>query len=469
MAGGSQEDTTAIPGVGPFAAAGLAIPDAPGVLREKAYVDEGSLGPVLESLRVALPDTHGLMMLSTCDRIEVFAVAPPAGFKAVVSAFLADRAGVSESVVAPFVHEARGIPALRRLMRIASALESAVVGEPHVLGQVREAHRTAQSAGVSTLALETVLQVVFQAAKRVRNETRLGQHPVSLAQVGTEIARSIHGDLRQRSALLIGVGDMGEVLCERFMLAGLGQLTVAHPVERRAVGLARRLIANHAHWADTIQTVGADAFDGGVLRADILAQADILVASVGTGVMQISHGAAKEALRRRRREPQFLIDAAIPSEIDPDVDRLTEAFLYGLADLERLAREGLRSREQWTSAADGIIQEEIEGFLAAQHANEAGPALGDLRAHLEAIRTSVLEDLGQHSDPSIHAEIAKATRLLINRILHRPAVRLRALAASERRGELATLQTALDRAFAAEDDTVGSNTPPDEGHGKRET
>ena len=294
---------------------------------------------------------------------------------------------------------------------------------------MRAALHLSQESELGGPRLERMLNLGFQTAKRVRTETKIGEHPVSMAAVALEVARSVHGDLANTKALLIGVGDMGELLGQRLLLAGLQHLTIMHPVARRAESLTRRMLTEYPR------------FDGRVSGAELSQY------GVGAGQTTVHRDNAKQAIRKRRRQPVFYIDVAVPAEIDADVEKISEAFVYGLADLERLALDGKRSRAEWIEQAHAIVAEEVTGFLSSQSANDAGPALENLRNQMEAIRTTVLDDLSAGTAPEAHAIAARATRLLMNRLLHRPAARLRALSESGQREQLKAISAVLETSF----------------------
>ncbi|MEM7653798.1 MAG: hypothetical protein AAF220_11550, partial [Pseudomonadota bacterium] len=216
---------------------------------------------------------------------------------------------------------------------------------------------------------------------------------------------------------------------------------IMHPVARRAESLTRRMLTEYPRFDGRVS--GAELSQYGVEHAS----ADIVIAALGAGQTTVHRDNAKQAIRKRRRQPVFYIDVAVPAEIDADVEKISEAFVYGLADLERLALDGKRSRAEWIEQAHAIVAEEVTGFLSSQSANDAGPALENLRNQMEAIRTTVLDDLSAGTAPEAHAIAARATRLLMNRLLHRPAARLRALSESGQREQLKAISAVLETAF----------------------
>lgn len=331
-----------------------------------------------------------------------------------------------------------GEQALEHIFAVAASLESLVIGEPQVLGQVKASHRIAVDADMMGAELDRIMQAAFAAAKRVRSETMIGQSAVSIAAAAVQVARDVHGDLDTAAALIIGGGEMGDLVAAKLMDAGLTRLTVADTVSRRAEAMARRFSCHVVPFAPL---------------APALADADIVLSAVGRGSHVISADMVREALHQRRQRPIFLVDAAIPGDIDPAVDRLDEAFLYGLNDLERIATEGRGKREAAAEMAWDIVHQEVARFRQGASARDAVPTLVAIRGHFEDVRSQVLVD-----NPG--ADATEATRLLINRLLHGPSQALRDLADEAGAGNLdsgldsepntgpGTLERLLRRLFA---------------------
>lgn len=373
---------------------------SPVELRDRLFVEESDAASVYERLRAA--GVEQAVILSTCDRVEVLGVAPDPGAAAErVLACLVERSGLAPAEVERAAYRHYGVDALRHVFSVAASLDSQVVGEAQILGQVKAGHRLAEGAGMVGPDLERVLQGAYAAAKRVRTETEIGQRPVSMAAVALDVARDVHGDLTRCRGLLIGGGEMGEVFAERLLAAGLARLEVRHPVLSRAEVMARRLGCHHGDLGDLAMALG---------------DADIVVSALSDGRTRIGTENVEQALRRRRR-PMFLIDAAVPPDIDPAVNRIDDAFLYDLHDLETLAEAGRAGRADAAVAARRLLDEEIESFVAARRFRDAAPALVALRDHFEAARAEVMA--GDPTDP------AEATRRLVNRLLHEPSVMLR--------------------------------------------
>lgn len=387
--------------------AGLSHRTAPASLRDRLMPDEAAGCEVLLR-RLMATGIRQAMVLATCDRVEIIGADPaPAAAAATVLALLAERAGLAVSVLEPHAYRRTGTEALRHLFKVASALDSVVVGEPQVLGQVKEAHRLAVDAGCAGLELEAALQGAYAAAKRVRSETALAEAPVSLAAVAAKLARNLHGDLADVAALLIGFGEMGAAIARALQAHGLGALALATGSVARGTALAQELGARHRPLAEL---------------APALDRADIVLAAASAGAPVLDRAAVQAALRRRRRRPILLIDLGIPGDIEADVETLEDAFLYTLEDLERISADGRARRDQAAAAALAIVESEVERYGRESAAREAAPAVVALRRHFEQARAEVLAR-------GVGLDAESATRLLINRLLHEPSAALRALSA----------------------------------------
>jgi glutamyl-tRNA reductase len=408
---------------------GLSHRSATAALRDRVYLEPAAVPAFLARMRGA-----GLapgLVLSTCDRTEL-ALVDDGRVDLVERAIdlLAGQAGVAATELRPQAYTLRGDPALRHLFAVAGSLDSPVVGEPQILGQLKLAHHQAAEAGLVEGGLAAVLQAAYVAAKRIRSETTIAERPVSIAAAALQLARNVHGDLSRCSALLLGSGEMGELMIDQLRRAGLARLIVAHPVARRAELLAQRLAAHHAGMADL---------------TDSLAAADIVVGALGNGSYAILPGAVAAALKRRRRRPMLLIDAAIPGDLDPMIDALADVFRYDLADLEQIAVEGQAERAAAAERGWAIVAEEVARFRRDQAARDAVPTVVALRRHFEAMRADVLAQ-----GPSDDA--ATATRRLINRLLHDPSELLRrAAAGGGTRLDAAALNQALHQLFRLDD------------------
>ena len=374
-------------------------------LRDQLFVDDAGASEFLTRLKAK--GLHEVLVLSTCDRVEVWASHHDDEVAAqLVAEAFAERAGLAPATLSGQFYTHAGAVAVRHGFAVAAALDSLVIGEPYVAGQVKTAHRLARDAGTCGPELEAILQAAFAAAKRVRSETHIGEGPVSIAAASVQLARDLHGDLSGCTGLVVGAGDMGELVAESLLAAGLSRLSITAPRASRAEALAQSL---NAHVVPFDQ------------MKDALAAADVVVASTGGRAFLVRAEAVTAALKKRRRKPIFLVDAGIPGDIEPAVNRVDGAFLYDLNDLERVALEGRATREQAARAAWAILDDEVNGFLKGRAARVAVPAIVSLRQRFEETREAVLAET--------HGDADAATRLLIHRLLHAPSEAMKSVAA----------------------------------------
>lgn len=393
-------------------------------LRDRLFIDEAAVTDFYGRLKQAGVDQA--IVMSTCDRIEVQGVAEaPARAIAAVREILAARAGEQPADIAGQLETVTGLDAVRRIFAVASSLESQVVGESQVLGQVKESHRAASRHGMMGPALETLLQAAYAAAKRVRTETEIGERSVSLTSGAIQIARDLHGDLSRCTGLILGLGDMGDLIGGHLRLAGLGRTIMTGP-SRRTEAVARRIGCNFVPY-DELE--------------DALADADIVVTAAGSGRFLVTVEVMERTLRKRRRRPVLILDGGVPADVEPGVHDLDGAFVYTLDDLERVAREGRANREAAAEQAWAIVDAAVDGWQRSLAERDALPALLALRGRFEAMRAEILA-----ADPN--ADAVEATRRLVNRLLHRPTEALRELAAEG--GEAADAEAAaklIERLF----------------------
>jgi len=394
---------------------------SPVALRDRFALVEAELSAALDGLHGA--GLGEAVLIATCDRVEL--VTTSIDSEQVAARFvtlLAERTGFPAPAIATGLYRHEGAAALRHVFAVASALDGLVIGEPQVLGQVKVAHRLAAEQGLAGTELEAVFSAAYAAARHVRRETRIAERPVSIAAAALQLARDIHGDLDRCAALLIGPGEMGELIADQFGRAGLARLVVCGP-PARAERAAQRFGCN---------LLPLDELDEG------LAAADIVIAALGSGRAVLTVPRVAAALRRRPRRPIFVIDAAIPADAEPAVNDLDGAFLYDLGDLERAALAGRAVREAASTEAWRIVDAELAAFAERRAARRAVPAVVALRRHVEALRRQALDEAGGDAEA--------ATRLFANRLLHDPSEVLRELAGASP-GEIAAIEDLLRRLF----------------------
>lgn len=410
-----------------YLAVGATHKTAPLALRERLAVDESATVPLLALLAPA--GVGQALVLATCDRVEAFVAAddPEAVVPRIVAAF-AGHGGLAAAEIEPFVRTLTDDAALGHLAAVAAGLDSLVLGEPEVLGQVKAAAGHARAAGLVGPELGRWVDWALRTAGRVRSETTIGERPVSLAAAALGVARSIHGDLAGCSGLVIGSGEAADLVARAFKDGGLGRIAVSHPNERRVAALAQRLGAN---------VVPFERLDAA------LAGADIVVSALGSGRVVLTKPGLEAARRARRRQPIFVVDLAMPPDVDGAADELEDVYVFRLDDLERVAEEGRASRQGAREAAEAIVVDAVAEFRRAGVERQAVPAIVALRRAFEAERDRLLAE-----HPGLDA--ATATRLLVQRLLHGPSTALRAMAGAG--DDLAAVEALVARLFEATDD-----------------
>ncbi len=405
-------------------------------VRDRLFTEPAEVPALLERLFAA--GVSQAVWLATCDRTEIIGYAPDRG-DAAAAALLAGRAGLAPGGAEAPLFTLTGPEAVRHVFAVTASLESQVVGEPQVPGQVKAAYRQSVAAGLAGAELDALMRAAFAVAKRVRSETAISERPTSVAAAALGIARDLHGDLSRRQGLLIGLGDMGLLMVEGLRAVGLGGLTVMTPVSSRAEAAAKRLGCHHAPFEEL---------------ENALAGADIVVTALGLGRHVLNAGTMEAVIRRRRRRPVFVIDTALPTDVEPGVGEIDAAFVYDLADLEQVALQGRAGREAAAAAAWKIVGTAVEDFLRGRAERAAVPAVAALRGHFEAVRRQVLAGNGGNDGAE------EATRRLVNRLLHRPSEMLRRLAAGAEQAEGDRVLRLLFRLDEGEGDADSEDTEP---------
>jgi glutamyl-tRNA reductase len=397
---------------------GLNHKTAPVEVRERLAVNAAELPAALGALR-ACPGVDEVMLLSTCNRVEVLAQSgsgKPLDPEPVI-ATLAGMRGLDMPSLLPHFYTHRGEEALRHLFRVASSLDSMVLGEPQILGQLKDAYAAAREHGAIQSALEPVLARAFAVAKRVRNETAIGRSAVSVSYAAVDLAKQIFGDLRSRHALLIGAGKMAELAAKHLRRAGCGRIHVTNRTRARAEQMAALV-------------------EGDVLDYDAfhqrLHEMDIVLASSGATEYILRKDDVRAVLRKRQNRPVFLIDIAVPRNIDPAVDELENAYLYDIDDLGREVEANRQARQREAEEAEQIIEEEVQRLIERFRTREVAPVIVSLQQRLDALAREELERWrGKLGADGERGEALEAyTRSLLNKLAHGPITEVRRAAAS---------------------------------------
>jgi glutamyl-tRNA reductase len=401
---------------------------APLEVRERLAVSEAQLPDAVRSL-VQQPGVEEGMVLSTCNRVEALA-STKQGVD--LRGFLGRYFGLSDDALRSHVYEFEQHAAVRHVFRVASSLDSMVVGEPQILGQVKEAYAVARSLGAINSSLEALLSRAFAVAKRVRTETAIGSSSVSVASVAVELAGKIFGSLADKTVYLVGAGKMAELAARHLLARGAGRILVSNRTYERAVELA-------------------EGFDGQAISFEHLyhaaEQADIILTSTGASepLFRKEHG---EVLRSRRRgRPVFFIDIAVPRNIAPEMNRLDGIFVYDIDDLQSMAANNSVERQKEAERAEKIIDLEVERFASRMKSLEVVPTILSLQEYCETIRQAEIDRIRGRLGPVTpeqEAAIEAMTRGIINKLLHTPITTLKSSAAEP---EAATIHEMIRRIF----------------------
>ncbi|OSM00408.1 glutamyl-tRNA reductase [Magnetofaba australis] len=411
-----------------IAAVGLNHNSAPVALREKLSFPEERLPESLAQL-VGLEQVCEGVILSTCNRVEIYLAAHDVQTAVEQTRiWLAHSHDLSLDELNPHLYINLEEEAVRHGFRVASSLDSMVLGEPQILGQMKKAYQHAVAQQSVGAILNRFFQHAFQTAKRVRNETAIAENAVSVSFAAVELSRKIFGELNGHSCLLIGAGEMCELAARHLVANGIDKVFVTNRTLERAQNLAAQ-------------------FDGHAFPMEKLAEnlhrADIIISSTGSTVYLVDAPMVKKALKERRQRPMFFIDIAVPRDLDPEIGDVDSAFLYDMDDLNQIVEQNRQERAEAAQAAENIVSEEIPGLLKWISALEVAPTIKALRAHAEGVRDEVLEKQlrgWETLSDDDRARIEKLTRLLVNKILHNPSEQLR-LAAHEPDGDQITAAT----------------------------
>jgi len=386
---------------------------APVEVRERlAFADE-ELPAALETL-MAEDSLREAMILSTCNRVEVWAAAEaPAAVREVLANHLAKARGVDPETLRPLLYAREGLEAVAHLFRVAASLDSMVVGEPQILGQVKAAYAQAHAAGAAGPLLSRAVHAAFRAAKRIRTETAIARSAVSVSYAAVELARKIFGDLGGKAVLLLGAGEMSELAARHFRDRGIARLLVANRTPGRAEELARQ--------------IGGEALPS--LEAALHnAEADIVLCSTAAPGYLVTRVDAQRLLAARRHRPVFFIDIAVPRNVEPSVNELDGAYLYDIDDLQAVVESNRKEREREAERAEALVLEELDRFAGRLADRAAVPTIRSLRERVEEIRQEELaRTLGRlkEASPETRAAVEALSASLVNKILHTPIQRLK--------------------------------------------
>lgn len=402
---------------------GLNHRTAPLEIREKLSFSEKGLDRYLRSLQGLSSLTEGLI-LSTCNRVEIYAATtdPGDGINE-LRGFLAHEHHLPLQEFESVLYILQGEELVRHIFRVASSLDSMVVGEPQILGQIKEAYRAAHAARATGILLNRLLHKAFSVAKTVRTETRIGNRAVSVSFVAVELAKKIFGHLEGREVLLIGAGEMCELAAQNLARGGVKKVIVTNRTWERAMELAERF---HG------EAIPFPEFLNSLLRVDIV------ISSTGSVDYILRKEKVSKIIKERKNRPLFFIDIAVPRDIDPQVNSIDNVYLYDIDDLQEAAEANIKDRQQEAQKAEAIVATEVEKFCRWYRSLDIVPTIVSLREKIEAIRNGEL-DKTFSSVPQLSEQermtLEILTASIIKKILHDPITFLKQMS-QDSEGEL---------------------------------
>ncbi len=406
-----------------LALVGLSHKTAPVEVRERLAFNNEALRAALTAL-VGRGQVSEAMILSTCNRVEVVAESSD---ERLIREFICEFHRINLDAVSKHLYSFKNADAIRHVFRVAASLDSMMIGEPQILGQVKEAYRIAEDAGTVGMHLSALMNRAFAVAKKIRSETGIAQSAVSISYAAVELARKIFGDLTGKGVMIIGASKMGELAARHLRRNGVSSVLVTNRTFERAVELAK-------------------VFEGAAVPfehfTDHIDRADIVISSTGAPHFIINRALAEQIIKRRKNRPMFFIDIAVPRDIDPAVNEIDNAFLYDIDDLQQVIVENLKERMKEASRAEEIISLEVESFCSKMQSREVVPTIVQLRDSLEKLRRDEIERNRRHLkdfSPEQQAALDQITKSMINKILHPAIEQLKQMAHDPQGSEISEL------------------------------
>ncbi|HZI50731.1 MAG TPA: glutamyl-tRNA reductase [Terriglobia bacterium] len=402
---------------------GVSHKTAPVEVRERLAFPADKIRAALAKL---LERTHAAeaMILSTCNRVEIVAQGPDAQL---VRDFICEYHQIPPDAISKHVYSYKNAEAIRHLFRVTSSLDSMMLGEPQILGQVKEAYRLAAEAGTIGSSLSPLLDRALAVAKRVRSETGISQSAVSISYAAVELARKIFGNLTGKTVMIIGASKMGELAAKHLKRNGVGSVLVTNRTFERAVEIAK-------------------IFEGAAIPfehfTDHMEHADIVISSTGAPHFIITRPLAEQVIRNRRNKPVFFIDIAVPRDVDPSVNDIDNAFVYDIDDLQQVIDSNMKERMKEAGRAEEIVDREVQAFCTRMQSREIAPTIVLLRETYEKVRREEIErhrrllrDMPAEQQQAALAAIDQVTQAMLNKILHNPIALMKEMSADPQGAE----------------------------------
>ncbi len=400
-----------------FCLVGLSHKTAPVEVRERLAIADEELPGTLRKV-AALPGICEAFILSTCNRVEIFtrAGSDDGNMDAILAQFLARTRHRDLSEIEPYLYQYRQQDAIHHVFRVAASLDSMILGEPQILGQVKAAYAVAHATGTLKGALEEVLSRSFAVAKRIRTETGIASSAVSISYAAVELAKKIFGSLEDKHILLIGAGKMSELAAKHLLHSGASSIFVTNRSPERAQELASLLNGRAIRFEQLFEYAG---------------QSDIIISSTGAPHYIIKKEDGRRLLAGRKNRPMFFIDIAVPRDIDPGINKLDNLYLYDIDDLQHVVDANLKERMREAQRGEEIARQEVAKLLRRLKTHDVVPTIIDLQSHMDEIRRQEIARLRSEFGeltPRQEEAIEALTKGLVNKIVHFPISHLKNLA-----------------------------------------
>ena len=405
-----------------FLALGINYQTAPVAIRERLAFPADILPHALQDL-LLLSEIGEAAILSTCNRTEFYCTTQSDNQNLLID-WIAKSKKLAVRDLTPYLYCHTDNATIRHIFRVACGLDSMILGEPQILGQMKTAYQTACDAGTIGKLLGKLFQHTFTAAKKVRTDTAIGSSPVSVAFAAVQLAQQIFDKLSEQTALLIGAGETIELTARHLSQQGIGRIIIAN----RTFEKAHTLAAQFNGYAITLTEI-----------PNHLAEADIVIASTGSQLPILGKGSVESALKKRKRKPMFMVDLAVPRDIEGEVEQLADVYLYTVDDLQYTIEQNMNSRRQAAKQAEEIIDTQVDYFVAWLRAQGAQSLIKDYRSQAEVFRDDALQKALLSLNNGVSAEVAlqRLAHTLTNKLIHTPSTQLRVAAENERHDLLA--------------------------------
>ena len=403
-------------------AVGINYNTAPVSVRERLAFPTEMLDISLKNL-YKYRDITEAAILSTCNRTEFYFRTGQSDPSTLVD-WLAETKQIDPQEFSPYLYSHSDSETIRHMFRVACGLDSMILGEPQILGQMKTAYQAAYQAGTLGKTLSKLFHHTFSAAKKVRTDTAIGSSPVSVAFAAVQLAQQIFDKLSEQTALLIGAGETIELAARHLHQQGIGRLIIAN----RTLDKAHHLAMQFNGYAINLAEI-----------PNHLAEADIVIASTGSQLPILGKGSVESALKKRKHKPMFMVDLAVPRDIEMEVEKLEDVYLYTVDDLQHTVEQNMNSRRQAAMQAEEIIDTQVDYFLAWLRAQSAQSLIKDYRTQAEIWRDEALQKalISLNNGAPAHDVITRLAHTLTNKLLHTPSAQLRVAAETERHDVLA--------------------------------